>query len=65
MEYHLHDIVELKKEHACHKSKQWEITRMGVDIKLRCLGCNHVVMLERETFEKRLKKVVKTAAAEE
>ncbi len=62
MEYHLNDIVELKKEHACHKSKQWKIVRMGVDIKIRCLGCDHVVMLERPDFEKRLKKIVKPAS---
>lgn len=56
----MHDIVELKKEHACHKSKQWEIVRVGVDIKLRCLGCDRVVMMERIDFEKRLKKIVKS-----
>ena len=64
MEYHLNDIVELKKEHACHKSKQWQIVRMGVDIKLRCLGCDHIVMMERIDFEKRLKKIVKLASEE-
>jgi len=64
MEYHLNDIVELKKEHACHKSKQWQITRMGVDIKVKCLGCGRVVMLERPDFERSLKKVVKLASEE-
>ena len=31
MEYDLNDIVEMKKEHPCHKSKQWKIIRMGAD----------------------------------
>ena len=38
MELNLHDILELKKEHPCG-SKQWEVLRVGMDIKLRCLGC--------------------------
>ena len=31
---------------------------MGVDIKIKCLGCGAIVMLERPYFEKRLKKVL-------
>lgn len=63
-EYGLNDIVEMKKQHPCKKSTQWEIIRMGVDIKIRCLGCNNVIMLERPKFEKRLKKIVKKANIE-
>lgn len=28
-DYDLNDIVEMKKEHPCHKSKYWKIIRMG------------------------------------
>ena len=28
-EYGLNDIVEMKKEHPCHKSKQWKINSYG------------------------------------
>lgn len=58
MEYGLHDIVVMKKTHPCHKSDQWEIIRMGADIKIKCQGCGAVVMFSRKTFEKKLKKVV-------
>ncbi|MCD8519440.1 MAG: DUF951 domain-containing protein [Erysipelotrichaceae bacterium] len=61
MVYQLHDIVQLKKDHPCKKSSFWEITRMGVDIKLKCLGCGSSVMLERIEFEKRLKKIIQKA----
>ena len=27
--YETGDIVEMKKEHPCHKSKEWKIIRMG------------------------------------
>jgi hypothetical protein len=58
MTYDLHDIVEMKKQHPCKKSKQWEIIRMGADIKIRCLGCDAIIMFTRRDFEKRLKKIV-------
>ena len=34
MDYGLNDIVEMKKEHPCHKSKEWKIIRMGADIRV-------------------------------
>jgi len=58
MEYDLNDIVEMKKEHPCHKSKQWRIIRTGADIKIKCLGCGAAIMFDRSEFEKKLKKVV-------
>ena len=36
MEYKIGDIVELKKQHPCG-SKTWEITRVGVDFKFKCM----------------------------
>lgn len=57
MELHLHDMVELKKEHPCG-SRQWEVMRVGMDIKLRCLGCGHEVMAPRRKVEKSIKRIV-------
>ncbi len=54
-EYQVGDVVETKKQHPCG-SKNWEITRVGVDFKLKCLGCGHIVMLEREKALKSIKK---------
>lgn len=62
-DFKLNDIVELKKEHPCRKSKQWKIIRMGADIRIKCLGCGTSVLLPRVEFEKKLKKNV-TAAEE-
>ncbi len=61
MEYKLQDIVQLKKNHPCKKSEHWEVVRVGVDIKVKCLGCGALVMFERPEFEKRLKKIIKQA----
>lgn len=58
--FSLGDIVELKKEHPCG-SKQWEIVRNGADFRIRCLGCEHHIMLPRTKFEKSVKKIIKKA----
>lgn len=55
--YKLNDIVEMRKPHACQTNK-WQITRIGVDIKIKCLNCNREVMMDRLEFEKKLKKVI-------
>ena len=55
--YKLGDNVILKKPHACGENL-WTIIRVGVDIKLKCVNCNHEIMLDRLEFEKKLKKVV-------
>lgn len=56
--YKLGSKVIMKKPHPC-KTNLWEITRIGVDIKLKCLNCGRSIMLDRLEFEKKLKKVVK------
>ena len=57
--YKIGEIVELKKQHPCG-SKQWEITRVGADFRIRCLSCDHQVMLPRPKFEKSVKKIIKS-----
>lgn len=61
MDYKLHDIIQMKKQHPCKKSNEWEIIRMGADIKVRCQGCGAIVMFSRRDFEKRLKKVIRSS----
>ena len=57
-EYQLGSIVIRKKQHTCG-TNQWEITRIGADIKIKCLNCGRTIMLPRIEFNKKLKKVVK------
>lgn len=62
LEYDIDDVVEMKKEHPCaSRSKQWQILRLGADIKIRCMGCGAIVMLSRYHFNKNLKKVITKA----
>ena len=55
-EYMVGDIVETKKQQPCG-SKTWEITRVGVDFKLKCTNCGHVIMVEREKALKMIKRI--------
>ena len=48
MVYEVGDIVKLKKPHPCG-SQEWEILRVGADFRLKCLGCGHMVMVEKNT----------------
>ena len=54
--YELGSIVVMKKPHAC-KTNLWEITRVGADIKLKCLNCNREIMMDRLEFNRKIKKV--------
>lgn len=57
----LGDLVQMKKPHAC-QTNRWEVVRMGADIKIKCMGCGHVVMFPRREFTRKLKKVLQPAA---
>lgn len=59
-DYDLHDIIEMKKPHAC-QTNRWQIIRMGMDIRIKCCHCGHIVTLTRRDFEKRLKKIKEKA----
>ena len=47
----------MKKPHAC-QTNDWIITRVGVDIKLKCAHCQREIMMDRLEFERKLKKVL-------
>ena len=50
MDLKLGGRVELKKPHPCG-NRTWTILRVGMDIKLRCEGCGHELMLPRSRAE--------------
>ena len=51
MEFQIGDKITMKKPHPCG-TNAWEVLRVGLDFRLRCTGCGHVVMLPRKTVEK-------------
>lgn len=58
------DVVKMRKTHPCGNDL-WTVTYVGADIKIRCEKCGRIVMLDRPTFEKRVKKIVAPAGQSE
>ena len=55
--FRLGDVVTMKKPHPCG-TNEWEIIRMGMDIRIKCIKCGRSVLMPRREFERSLKKVV-------
>lgn len=60
-QFQLGDIVQMKKNHPCGSSEM-EIIRMGMDIRIKCVGCKHSVLVPRAKFEKNMRKVLRSTA---
>ena len=56
-DYKLGSTVVMKKQHPCGYN-EWEIVRVGADIKIKCLACGRTVLIPRIEFNKKLKKVI-------
>ena len=58
MQYNIGDIVRTKKVHPCG-SKLWKIIKIGVDFKMECQGCGHIIIVERPKAIKMITKIEK------
>ena len=57
LKYELGTKVVMKKQHPCG-TNEWEITRVGADIKIKCLSCGRTILIPRVEFNKKLKKTI-------
>lgn len=62
--YDKFDRVEMKKPHAC-QTNRWQIIRMGMDIRIQCEHCGHIVTMTRRDFDKKMKRVIEKHIPEE
>jgi hypothetical protein len=60
--FELGDVVQMKKVHPCG-SNEWEVLRLGMDIRIKCVGCGRSVLLPRRDFERNMKKVLRKGGA--
>lgn len=58
MEISVGDRIEMKKQHPCG-CKIFKVTRIGMDFKIECENCGHMIMLPRNKVEKSIKKIIK------
>lgn len=63
-EFNLNDVVEMKKPHPCGTNR-WKIIRLGMDIRIKCVGCDHSVLIPRKEFSRKMKKVLEKAREQE
>jgi hypothetical protein len=57
MEIAVNDVVRLRKKHPCG-GDEWRVVKLGVDIRIQCLKCRRLVLLERGILERRIKAFV-------
>lgn len=57
MDINVGDIIKLKKQHPCG-SKEWEVLRVGMDFRLKCMGCGHQIMMPRKQAEKNIRGIL-------
>lgn len=48
------DILTFKKPHPCG-GNTWKVLRIGIDFKLECTTCKHLIMITRLDVYKRMK----------
>lgn len=56
MDIERYDVLEMKKPHPCG-SRRWLVLQSGTDLRLRCIGCGHEVMLSRGKAEKSIRSI--------
>ena len=58
MDIRLGDRLQMRKPHPCGNS-EFLVTRVGADIRIKCVNCGREVMLDRVKIEKNIKKVLR------
>jgi hypothetical protein len=56
------DVVEMRKPHPCG-SRVWTVVRVGADIGLTCNQCERRILMDRPTYHRRVKDLVKRGEA--
>lgn len=56
MDIRVGDVLEMKKNHPCG-SRSFSVLRIGMDFRLKCVGCGHEMMIPRLKAEKNIRKI--------
>lgn len=58
MDVRVGDRLIMKKNHPCG-GNEFEVLRIGMDFRIRCVGCGREVMVPRVKVEKNIKRIVR------
>lgn len=61
MDIRVNDELVMKKPHPCGGDR-FTVLRVGMDFKLRCLGCGREVMVPRRKAEHNIRQVIRDGA---
>ncbi len=59
MDIKVGDLLQMKKKHPCG-ADTFSVLRIGMDFKIKCLGCGREVMTPRARVEKNIKKILES-----
>jgi hypothetical protein len=57
-------VARLRKAHPCG-GYEWQVTRVGADIGLRCTTCGRKILIPREELERRVQRLTTPGSPEE
>ncbi len=60
MDVRVGDKLMMKKNHPCGENI-FDVLRVGMDFRVKCIRCNHEVMVPRSKIEKNIKKIIREA----
>lgn len=63
MDVRVGDTLKMKKQHPCG-SAEWEVLRIGIDFRMKCKGCGHMIMIPRVQAEKNVKQIIHNEEAQ-
>jgi hypothetical protein len=64
MDVRVGDTLVMKKKHPCG-TNEFLVLRSGMDFRLQCKKCEHVILVPRNKIEKNIKKILRPEGAEE
>ena len=51
MEFEVGQVIKMKKNHPCGDNS-WQILRVGMDFRLKCVKCEKMILISRRDVEK-------------
>ena len=63
LRFTLGDTLELKKPHPCG-GRLFTVLRVGGEMRIRCLGCGHDMVIDRIKLEKAVKHITPVPSTE-
>ncbi len=59
LQINIGDTLLMKKPHACKTGdKKMLVMKLGSDIKIKCAGCGHEMLVSRVKLEKNIKQII-------